>query len=66
MLAQNVVKEKAKRPCMGVNFAYDPIPDRKDTISLIHVVYEMGETFFDTAEVYGPHTNEELVGATGI
>lgn len=48
--------------CMGMSFAYDPIPDKKEMISLIHSAYEMGETFFDTAEVYGPYTNEELVG----
>lgn len=48
--------------CMGMSFAYDPIPDKKDMISLIRSAYEMGENFFDTAEVYGPFTNEELVG----
>lgn len=48
--------------CMGMSFAYDPIPDKNEMISLIHSAYEMGETFFDTAEIYGPYTNEELVG----
>lgn len=48
--------------CMGMSFAYDPIPDKNEMISLIHSAYEMGETFFDTAEVYGPYTNEELIG----
>lgn len=48
--------------CMGMSFAYDPIPDRKEMISLIHSAYEAGERFFDTAEVYGPYTNEELLG----
>jgi Predicted oxidoreductases (related to aryl-alcohol dehydrogenases) len=48
--------------CMGMSFAYDPIPDRKEMIALIRSAYEIGETFFDTAEVYGPYTNEELVG----
>lgn len=48
--------------CMGMSFAYDPLPDKNEMISLIHSAYEMGETFFDTAEVYGPYTNEELVG----
>ena len=42
--------------CMGMSFAYDPIPDRKEMISLIHSAYEAGERFFDTAEVYGPYT----------
>ncbi|MCD7972205.1 MAG: aldo/keto reductase [Candidatus Azobacteroides sp.] len=48
--------------CMGMSFAYDPIPDRKEMIKLLHSAYELGETFFDTAEVYGPYTNEELIG----
>lgn len=48
--------------CMGMSFAYDPIPDRNEMIKLIHNAYELGEAFFDTAEIYGPYTNEELVG----
>lgn len=48
--------------CMGMSFAYDPLPDKNEMISLIHSTYEMGEKFFDTAEIYGPYTNEELVG----
>jgi aryl-alcohol dehydrogenase-like predicted oxidoreductase len=48
--------------CMGMSFSYDPIPDRNEMISLIRSAYEMGENFFDTAEVYGPYANEELVG----
>lgn len=48
--------------CTGMSFAYDPLPDKDEMISLIHSAYEMGETFFDTAEVYGAYTNEELVG----
>jgi len=48
--------------CMGLNFSYGPAPDRKEMIALIHKAVELGVTFFDTAEVYGPLTNEELVG----
>ncbi|MCC8188613.1 MAG: aldo/keto reductase [Bacteroides sp.] len=48
--------------CMGMSFAYDPIPDRKEMIALIRKACEAGETFFDTAEIYGPYTNEEIVG----
>jgi aryl-alcohol dehydrogenase-like predicted oxidoreductase len=48
--------------CMGMSFGYTPLPDRKEMISLIHAAVERGITFFDTAEVYGPYTNEELVG----
>jgi len=48
--------------CMGMSFSYPPLPDRKEMISLLHAAVERGVTFFDTAEVYGPFTNEELVG----
>src|SRR5438309_8754515 len=48
--------------CMGMSFGYTPIPDRNEMISLIRKAVERGVTFFDTAEVYGPFTNEELVG----
>src|SRR5262245_47090735 len=48
--------------CMGMNFSYAPFPDRKDMVALIRTAVERGVTFFDTAEVYGPYTNEELVG----
>ena len=48
--------------CMGMSFAFTPLPDRKEMISLIHAAVERGITFFDTAEIYGPYTNEELVG----
>ena len=48
--------------CMGMSFAYGPVPDKKDMISLIRKAVELGITFFDTAEAYGPFINEELVG----
>ncbi len=48
--------------CMGMSFSYYPFPEKKDSIDLIHKAVEQGVTFFDTAEVYGPYTNEELVG----
>ena len=48
--------------CMGMTHGYTPLPDRNEMIKLIHEAYEKGENFFDTAEVYGPFTNEELVG----
>ena len=48
--------------CMGMSFAYGPAPDRKEMIALIRKAVELGVTFFDTAEAYGPFTNEELVG----
>ena len=48
--------------CMGMSFGYGPAADKKEMISLIRSSVERGVTFFDTAEVYGPFTNEELVG----
>jgi aryl-alcohol dehydrogenase-like predicted oxidoreductase len=48
--------------CMGLNSSYGLAPEKRDMIALIRAAVERGVTFFDTAEVYGPHTNEELVG----
>jgi aryl-alcohol dehydrogenase-like predicted oxidoreductase len=48
--------------CMGMSFGYGPPADKHEMISLIRLAVERGVTFFDTAEVYGPFTNEELVG----
>jgi len=48
--------------CMGMSFGYGPPADEKEMIALIRKAVELGVTFFDTAEVYGPFTNEELVG----
>lgn len=48
--------------CMGMSFGYGPAADKNEMIKLIRAAVEKGVTFFDTAEVYGPFTNEELVG----
>jgi aryl-alcohol dehydrogenase-like predicted oxidoreductase len=48
--------------CMGMSFGYGPAADKREMISLIRSAVERGVTFFDTAEAYGPFTNEELVG----
>jgi aryl-alcohol dehydrogenase-like predicted oxidoreductase len=48
--------------CMGMSFSYGPPKDKKEMTDLLHAAVERGITFFDTAEVYGPFTNEELVG----
>src|ERR671923_386125 len=48
--------------CMGMSFGYGPPADKQEMISLLRLAVERGVTFFDTAEVYGPFTNEELVG----
>lgn len=47
---------------MGLNYAYSHTLDKQESISLLQAVVERGVTFFDTAEMYGPFTNEELVG----
>src|SRR5712671_6498060 len=48
--------------CMGMSFSYGPPKDKKDMTDLLHAAVERGITFFDTAEVYGPFLNEELIG----
>jgi len=48
--------------CMGMSFSYGPPKDKKEMTNLLHGAVDRGITFFDTAEVYGPFTNEELVG----
>lgn len=48
--------------CMGMSFGYGPPKDKKEMITLIQAAVDLGVTFFDTAEVYGPYINEELVG----
>jgi aryl-alcohol dehydrogenase-like predicted oxidoreductase len=48
--------------CMGMSFSYGPPKDKQEMTALLHAAVERGITFFDTAEVYGPFTNEELVG----
>jgi aryl-alcohol dehydrogenase-like predicted oxidoreductase len=48
--------------CMGMSFSYKPFPEKGESIALLRAAVERGVTFFDTAEVYGPFNNEELVG----
>src|SRR6266702_5198768 len=48
--------------CMGMSQSYGSAPDKQEMIALIHTAVERGVTFFDTAQSYGPFTNEELVG----
>ena len=48
--------------CMGMSFGYGPAKDKSDMLNLLHSAVELGVTFFDTAEAYGPFANEELVG----
>jgi aryl-alcohol dehydrogenase-like predicted oxidoreductase len=48
--------------CMGMSWSYGEAKDKKEMIALLRAAVERGVTFFDTAEVYGPYTNEELLG----
>src|SRR3954468_12211252 len=48
--------------CMGMSFSYGPPKDKREMTTLLHAAVERGNTFFDTAEIYGPYVNEELVG----
>src|SRR6476659_3091432 len=48
--------------CMGMSFSYGPPKDKQEMTTLLRAAVERGITFFDTAEVYGPYTNKELVG----
>jgi len=48
--------------CMGMSYAYHPIPDRREMLTLLRAAVDRGVTFFDTAEAYGPFANEELLG----
>src|SRR6201984_2417751 len=48
--------------CMGMSFSYGPPKDKQEMTTLLHAAVDRGITFFDTAEVYGPFLNEELVG----
>jgi aryl-alcohol dehydrogenase-like predicted oxidoreductase len=61
-LGQNLEVSALGLGCMGMSFGYGPPADRREMIALIRSAVERGVTFFDTAEVYGPFTNEELVG----
>jgi aryl-alcohol dehydrogenase-like predicted oxidoreductase len=61
-LGQNLEVSALGLGCMGMSSSFPPFPDRQEVITLIRTAAERGITFFDTAQVYGPFTNEELVG----
>ncbi|MGH2933798.1 MAG: aldo/keto reductase [Gaiellaceae bacterium] len=62
ILGQNLEVSAIGLGCMGMSFSFPPFPDRQEMVTLIRAAVERGVTFFDTAQVYGPLTNEELVG----
>src|SRR6476660_2437023 len=61
-LGENLEVSALGLGCMSMSFAYGPPPDKQAMISLLRSAVERGVTFFDTAQAYGPFTNEELVG----
>src|SRR4051794_4009921 len=61
-LGQNLEVSAIGLGCMGMSQSFPPIPDRNDSVALIRAAVERGVTFFDTAQVYGPFDNEEIVG----
>ena len=61
-LGNNLTVSALGLGCMGMTFSYPPFPEKSEMIALIRAAVDRGVTFFDTAEVYGPYTNEELVG----
>jgi len=61
-LGKNLKVSEIGLGCMGMSFGYGPAKDEKEMIQVVRKAVEMGVTFFDTAEVYGPYVNEELVG----
>jgi aryl-alcohol dehydrogenase-like predicted oxidoreductase len=61
-LGQNLQVSAIGLGCMGMSQSFPPIPDRNDSIAVLRAAVERGVTFFDTAQVYGPFDNEELVG----
>ena len=52
--------------CMGLSYGYGPATDTKDAVALIRAAFERGVTFIDTAEVYGPYINEQVVGEDNV
>jgi aryl-alcohol dehydrogenase-like predicted oxidoreductase len=61
-LGENLEVSELGLGCMGMSQSFPPIPDRNDSIALLRAAVERGVTFFDTAQVYGPFDNEEIVG----
>lgn len=59
---QNLQLDKIGLGCMGLSFSLPPFPPKEEGIKFLKQAYDMGVRFFDTAEVYGPYTNEELIG----
>ncbi|MER0439918.1 aldo/keto reductase [Emticicia sp. W12TSBA100-4] len=62
ILGKNLEVSSIGLGCMGMSFGYGPAGEKSEMIKVIRTAVEQGNTFFDTAEVYGPYTNEELVG----
>lgn len=63
ILGQGLEVSEIGLGCMGMSFGYGDAKDTTEMTGLLHKAVDMGVTFFDTAEVYGPYTNEELLGS---
>ncbi|WP_338985175.1 aldo/keto reductase [Spiroplasma endosymbiont of Diplazon laetatorius] len=61
-LGKDLVVSEIGLGCMGLSFSFPPFPTREEAVAFVRKAYEMGVTFFDTAEVYGPFDNEEVIG----
>lgn len=62
MLGKDLVVSEIGLGCMGLSFSFPPFPSKEEAIEFLRAAYERGVTFFDTAEIYGPFDNEEVVG----
>jgi len=61
-LGKNLIVSEIGLGCMGLSFSFPPFPSKEEAITFLRAAYQKGVTFFDTAEIYGPFVNEEIVG----
>jgi len=61
-LGKDLVVSEIGLGCMGLSFSFPPFPSKEEAITFLRAAYQKGVTFFDTAEIYGPFVNEEIVG----
>jgi len=62
ILGKNLIVSEIGLGCMGLSFSFPPFPSKEEAITFLRAAYQKGVTFFDTAEIYGPFVNEEIVG----
>jgi len=61
-LGKDLIVSEIGLGCMGLSFSFPPFPSKEEAITFLRAAYQKGVTFFDTAEIYGPFVNEEIVG----